>query len=112
NSEVNLYTNSWVSSDPVVLNNLFLSANIGDGYNWSKWASPELDELLEAGEGTVDEAARTDIYAQIQAHIMENALILPLYGNPGASIAYQSKYNEVKQDFRNYLWLYDTTVSS
>jgi peptide/nickel transport system substrate-binding protein len=112
NSEVNLYDNSWVSSDPVVLNNLFLSKNIDGGYNWSKWASDELDQLLESGEATVDETERGDIYAQIQAHIMENALIVPLYGNPGASIAYDSQYNNVKQDFRNYLWLYDTTVSS
>ncbi len=111
NSEVNLYTNSWVSSDPVVLNNLFLSANIDGGYNWSKWGNDELDQLLEDGERTVDEEARTEIYAQIQAHIMENALVVPLYGNPGASIAYESRFNEVKQDFRNYLWLYDTTVS-
>ena len=110
-SEVNLYTNSWVSSDPVVLNNLFLSKNIDGGYAWSKWPSPELDELLVQGEATVDDAKRTEIYAQVQQIIMENALILPLYGNPGASIAYQSKFQDVKQDFRNYLWLYDTSVS-
>lgn len=111
NSDVNLFTNSWVSSDPVVLNNLFLSANIDGGYAWSKWPSPELDELLEQGEGTIDEEKRTEIYAQVQQIIMENALILPFYGNPGASIAYQSKFQNVKQDFRNYLWLYDTSVS-
>jgi peptide/nickel transport system substrate-binding protein len=111
NSEVNLYDNSWVSSDPNVLNNLFLSKNIDGGYNWSKWANDDLDKLLVEGVATIDEEKRTDIYAQIQAHIMENALIVPIYGNPGASIAYQSKYNDVKQDFRNYLWLYDVTVS-
>lgn len=112
NSEVNLYDNSWVSSDPVVLNNLFLSKNIDGGYNWSKWGNEELDQLLVDGEATVDEEKRTEIYAKVQAHIMENALIVPLYGNPGAAIAYQSRYNDVKQDFRNYLWLYDVTVSS
>ncbi|MCO5220320.1 MAG: ABC transporter substrate-binding protein [Thermomicrobiales bacterium] len=111
NSEVNLYNNSWVSSDPVVLNNLFLSKNIDGGFNWSKWANEELDELLTSGEATVDEEERTEIYRQIQAHIMENALIVPVYGNPGAAIAYESRYNDVKQDFRNYLWLYDVTVS-
>jgi len=107
NSEVNLYQNSWVSSDPVVLNNLFLSKNIDGGYNWSKWGNADLDQLLEDGEATVDEEKRTEIYAKVQAHIMENALIVPLYGNPGAAIAYQSRYNDVKKDFRNYLWLYD-----
>jgi peptide/nickel transport system substrate-binding protein len=112
NSEVNLYHNSWVSSDPVVLNNLFLSKNIDGGYNWSKWGNEELDQLLVDGEATVNEEARTEIYRQIQAHIMGNALIVPLYGNPGAAIAYQSKYNDVKQDFRNYLWLYDASVNS
>jgi len=112
NSEVNLYDNSWVSSDPNVLNNLFLSENIDGGYNWSKWANDELDQLLVEGVATINEEKRTEIYAEIQAHIMENALIVPLYGNPGAAIAYQNKYNDVKQDFRNYLWLYDVSVSS
>ena len=112
NSEVNLYDNSWVSSDPVVLNNLFLSKNIDGGYAWSKWPSDELDQLLEEGQRTIDDERRTEIYAQVQQIIMENALIVPLYGNPGASIAYESNYQNVKQDFRNYLWLYDTSVSS
>lgn len=112
NSEVNLYDNSWVSSDPVVLNNLFLSKNIDGGYAWSKWPSDELDQLLEEGQRTIDDERRTEIYAQVQQIIMENALIVPLYGNPGASIAYESNYQNVKQDFRNYLWLYDTSVVS
>lgn len=112
NNEINLYNNSWVSSDPVILNNLFLSKNIDGGYNWSKWASDELDQLLEAGERTVDDEERAEIYRKIQLHIMENALIAPVYGNPGAAIAYQSRYQDVKQDFRNYLWLYDTSISS
>lgn len=112
NNEINLYNNSWVSSDPVILNNLFLSANVDGGYNWSKWANKELDQLLEAGERTVDDEQRTDIYAKAQRHIMENALVAALYGNPGGAIAYQNRYENVKQDFRNYLWLYDTSVRS
>ncbi len=108
NSEVNTTAQAWVSSDPVVLTNLFHSKNITGGFAWSKFNDPHLDELLESGEATIDEDERASIYAEIQKIIMENGLIIPYFGNPETSIAYESRYQGVKQDFRNYLWLYDT----
>ena len=111
NSEVNSAPQAWVSSDPVVLTNLFHSDNIEGGFAWSKFSDERLDELLVAGEGTIDEEERANIYAEVQAIIMENALLVPYFGNPEASIAYQSRYQGVKQDFRNYLWLYDAHLS-
>jgi peptide/nickel transport system substrate-binding protein len=112
NSEVNTTAQAWVSSDPVVLTNLFHSKNNVGGYAWSKFTDPRLDELLENGEGTIDDEERASIYAEIQQIIMENALIIPYYGNAETSIVYQSQYQGVKQDFRNYLWLYDAYVNA
>lgn len=110
--KVNSSPQAWVSSDPVVLTNLFHSKNIKGGYAWSKYSDPKLDQLLDSGQSTVDETQRGEIYAQIQKIIMENALLVPYYGNPEASTAYQSKYQGFKQDFRNYGWLYDTWLKS
>jgi peptide/nickel transport system substrate-binding protein len=112
NSEVNAAPQAWVSSDPVVLTNLFHSRNISGGFAWSKYSDPQLDELLERGESTINEEERASIYAEIQRIIMENALLIPYYGNPEATTAYDSQYQGVKQDFRNYLWLYDTHLGS
>ena len=111
NDEVNTTAQAWVSSDPVVLTNLFHSKNIKGGFAWSKYADPHLDELLQNGESTIDDAERAAIYAEIQKIIMENALIIPYFGNPETTIAYDSTYQGVKQDFRNYLWLHDAFLN-
>ncbi len=112
NGTVNSAPQAWVSSDPVVLTNLFHSSNIDGGFAWSKFSDPHLDELLEAGERTIDDEERGAIYAEIQQIVMDNALLVPYYGNPEASTAFESSYQGIKQDFRNYLWLYDTSLAS
>lgn len=69
------------SPDPgLILNRTFNSANIGSS-NWAFFGDPELDGLLQAGLETADEAARDEIYKQVQRIIHENALVLPLYAN-------------------------------
>jgi peptide/nickel transport system substrate-binding protein len=109
-SQVNIALQGWISSDPVVLGNLFYTKNIKDGFAWTKYSDPHLDDLLSQGERTIDQAARTKIYADVQQLIMSKALILPLFGTPHDE-AYQSKYQGVNQDFRNYVWLYDVHLS-
>jgi peptide/nickel transport system substrate-binding protein len=112
NNKVNSSPQAWVSSDPVVLTNLFHSKNIKGGFAWSKYSDPHLDQLLDSGEHTIHDSERATIYAEVQKIIMDNALIVPYYGNPEASTAYESRYQGVKQDFRNYLWLYDTHLKA
>ncbi len=110
NNKCNVFGNSWNASDPVILNNLFLSSNIKDGYAWSKYASPAIDAALEAGEKTLDTQKRTQEYAKVQKLIMDQALIVPLFGvlmNDGI----QSKYKGAKLDFRGYEWLYDVNLT-
>jgi len=99
----------WVSSDPVILTNLFHSKNAASGYTWSKFKDPKLDELLDGGERTVDETKRADLYAQAQKMIMDNALMVPLFSTAN-TYAYQNKYKGIKEDFRNYVWLYDAFI--
>lgn len=107
--EHNMAGNGWVSSDPVVLTTMFHSKNTKSGYGWHKYSDPKLDEALDAGERTLDEAKRAQVYAEAQKIIMDQAIILPLFVATN-SVGVESKYKDVKRDFRNYVWLYDTYV--
>jgi peptide/nickel transport system substrate-binding protein len=109
NGESAVGTNGWISSDPVVLGNLFLSKNIG-AWNWSRIADPELDQMLEDGEQEADPARREQIYHDIQLYIMDQALFVPLWGSHRNN-ALQTRYEDVNRDFRTYIWLYDAWVS-
>lgn len=101
-------TNGWISSDPVVLGNLFLSDNI-EAWNWSRVDDPELDEMLGEGEREADPAAREQIYHDLQLYIMDLALFVPLWGSHRNN-ALQTNYQNVNRDFRTYIWLYDAWV--
>lgn len=61
--------------DPIVLNAFYLS----DGsLNWTRNVDPELDDLLLSAESAVDDNARADLYAQAQARILDDALLVPI----------------------------------
>jgi len=108
--KANVFYNSWNASDPVILNNLFLSKNIDGGYAWSKFPSDDLDSWLNDAEQTLDKNKRTDLYNKIQKLIMDQALIVPVYGilmNDGI----HAKFKGLKLDFRGYEWLYDVHQS-
>lgn len=109
-NETNLYSTAWASSDPVVLSTVFHSRNIDGGSALTKYADPELDALLETGEESIDEAARAEAYAGVQKLIMDQALIVPVSLWP-QHVALNSKVGGVDRDFRNYLWLYDATIT-
>ncbi|CAN5662141.1 peptide-binding protein [soil metagenome] len=49
------------------------------GLNVWHYANPEVDELLEQGLATTDQAARTDIYKQIQQIIMGDCVTIPMH---------------------------------
>ncbi len=109
-SSVNTATIGWVSSDPVILSNLFLSKNIKGGYSWTKYSDPKLDDVLNQGEHTTDPQARATAYAEAQKIIMDQALIVSIVGIL-KNVAIESKYKGLKLDFRQYQWLYDVNVS-
>ena len=105
-SQVNIAAIGWISSDPVILSNLFLSTNIDGGYAWTKYSDPKLDDALNKGEKSLDESARDTAYQDAQKIIMDNALINPLFGSL-RTIGASSKFAGLKLDFRKYQWLYD-----
>jgi peptide/nickel transport system substrate-binding protein len=109
-NEINMAATAWSSSDPVVLSTVFHSRNIDGGNAMSHYASPELDALLETGEESIDDAVRAEAYGEAQMLIMEQGLIIPvtLWSQP---VAAQASVTDLKRDFRNYMWLYDTYVA-
>jgi peptide/nickel transport system substrate-binding protein len=110
-NQTSTYSSAWASSDPVVLSTVFDSRNIDGGSALTKYADPNLDTFLRAGESTIDEAARTQAYASAQKLIMDQALIIPVSLWP-QHVALNAKVTGVDRDFRNYLWLYDAAVTA
>jgi len=97
----------WISSDPIILSNLFHSKKAA--YNWSKVSDTNLDAMLDQGETTLDKDKRNQVYADIQKFIMDQAFIQPLVGLTWNS-AQQKKYKNIKRDPRTYVWFFDTYV--
>ncbi|MGD8997607.1 MAG: ABC transporter substrate-binding protein, partial [Anaerolineae bacterium] len=99
------------SSDPDILRTTFHSSNIEGGFNWSKVSDAQLDAWLDEGKQEMDEAARREIYARIQQHIMEEAMILPIrdYVNLNAA---RADVRNLRYDRQGWFpWLYDVYVA-
>lgn len=69
----------FASSDPSVLSVLFLSSNVQNGYAISRWKKKQLDAMLNAGQATVNDTKRAQVYKNIQDYVMKNALLIPMY---------------------------------
>ena len=99
------------NSDPDILRTTYHSDNVEGGFNWSKFSDAQLDAWLEEGKQEMDEAARREIYANIQQYIMEKALILPIrdYVNLNAA---QADVQDLRYDQQGWFpLLYEATVA-
>ncbi|HEX5406403.1 MAG TPA: ABC transporter substrate-binding protein [Pseudonocardiaceae bacterium] len=79
----NLSAIFYYDVDPYLLNNLVNSANIKAGFNWAHYTDPTVDSGILKANGTVDEAARTELWQQITHTLMEAAIFLPLWNVSG-----------------------------
>jgi len=99
------------SSDPDIIRTTFHSSNVDGGFNWSKFSDPQLDAWLEAGREEMDEAARREIYANIQQHIMEQAIIVPIRDYVNLNAAHADVQN-LRYDGQGWFpWLYEVHVA-
>jgi len=73
--DYNLIAFNSFGYDPSLLNEYFLS---NGSNNFTNFASPELDDLLIQATREGSPSVRRGLYAQIQAAIMNQALILPI----------------------------------
>lgn len=78
-----LTTQIFGLTDPSVLALNFDSANIpvdgGQGFNWSFYTNPDLDNLFAQGEAELNSDARVALYQQAQKIILDNAVMIPVY---------------------------------
>ena len=95
----------WVSLDPGVLIIPFHSRNIpAPGkfkFNWSRYSSPELDQLLEDAESAETQETKDDLYMQIQKIVMDQAIFLAIHDQV-QTIAYNPNLEGIK--FANGNW--------
>lgn len=99
----------YTYTNPDIVHLWFHSSNIGSGLAHSHFPSEELDALIEASRTETDEAARLEIYAEIQRFISDRALWVPLWINDnfiGVDASIQGA--EVHPD--GFLLLNDATV--
>jgi peptide/nickel transport system substrate-binding protein len=84
-------TGGWVQEDPDVVRNWLLSSLIDVRQNPVRVRRPELDDLLLKGNayvGNPHDEARAQIYRQIQAEVMNNAYVIPLYYRKGFEVGH------------------------
>ncbi|MED1918344.1 ABC transporter substrate-binding protein [Bacillus thuringiensis] len=76
--EFDLFSTGHGSVDPDILNLLLHSSQIG-GLNFFRLSDQQLDNLLDKGRTTTDQAQRQQVFADIQKRIVEQAYWIPLY---------------------------------
>jgi peptide/nickel transport system substrate-binding protein len=73
--DYNLVAFNSYGVDPAFLSQYYVT---GAPNNYSKYSDPQLDDLLNKAGQATDPVARGDLYAQAQAIIMNQALVLPI----------------------------------
>jgi oligopeptide transport system substrate-binding protein len=63
-------------NDPLTFGDLFASWNKN---NRGQYNSPELDGLIQTAQGQLDPGVRMRAFGDIQQHLIDNAVILPMY---------------------------------
>jgi ABC-type transport system substrate-binding protein len=95
-------------SDPFLLSWQFMSKNIGTGFARTRFRNARLDELLDKGEQSADQAERAKLYAEVQQIIMDNALLIPITESTVVS-ATRKEVKNVGLDARVfYPWMHST----
>ncbi|MFH1071257.1 MAG: ABC transporter substrate-binding protein [Candidatus Glassbacteria bacterium] len=83
--EADLFRGSWIADFPDAHNflyTLFHSSNWGDPGNYTRYANPQVDDLLRQALTTVEVSRRAEIYRQVEKIVWEDAPWIFLY-HPG-----------------------------
>ncbi len=65
--------------DPYLLNTVFNSAQIKNGFNWEHYANLAVDSTIAAANADTNTASRTNKYQKIALELMQSATIIPIY---------------------------------
>jgi len=74
-----MYELGWVADYPDPENFLRVNFYSGSSNNYTGYAGPELDQLLEQADTETDEARRLSLYQQAEQIIVDEALWIPLF---------------------------------
>ncbi|MBL8147207.1 MAG: peptide ABC transporter substrate-binding protein [Anaerolineae bacterium] len=86
--QLGLFMLGWGADYPDATN--FLDAHFGQGANDSFGTKyPEIIDLLNQGSTTSDPQTRLDVYAQVNALIRDNAIMIPV-AHGGSALAYKA----------------------
>jgi peptide/nickel transport system substrate-binding protein len=83
---------AWVGT-PLLSSNQSIYTT-GGGQNWNGYSNTEVDDLLEQGNSEFDEAARIDLYNQVDTLLWDDMITIPLYQFPDFQ-AFQTNINNV-----------------
>ncbi|MDQ6672751.1 MAG: peptide ABC transporter substrate-binding protein, partial [Chloroflexota bacterium] len=87
-----------------------IPAQGGHGDNHMQYSNPKIDELLDQGAATVDQAKRTTIYQQIQQVLRDDLAILPMFqygfieGTKKGLLGYVNNANVVSNAWNVRTW--------
>jgi peptide/nickel transport system substrate-binding protein len=90
-------TQNWWDpfADPSGMRILFHSDNAGGGTNRNNYIDAEMDDLLAQAAGTADTERREALYAQIQAKVKDEAIMV-FYNDPATLYAYDTALDGVE----------------
>jgi len=74
----NLVWTQWSGVDPADLRKVYGSENIGDGWNFSHYSNPEVDQMFLEGAALNDQEQRKQLYSRLTMKLMEDATFIPL----------------------------------
>jgi oligopeptide transport system substrate-binding protein len=77
--EYQMFELGWVADYPDAENFLKIQFYSGSSNNYSQYANPEVDELLEEADTETDEARRMSLYQQAEQIIVNEAPWVPLF---------------------------------
>jgi peptide/nickel transport system substrate-binding protein len=89
----------------------FHSSNADGGTNRNRYVNPEVDAMIDEAAGTVDRAARAELYSALQIRVLEEA-IMAFFSEPTSAYAFRpEQVRNVSLDFSSiYPLFYDTTL--
>jgi peptide/nickel transport system substrate-binding protein len=100
------------TTDPDVVRELLYGANADGGTNRNRYKNADMDKLIDEAAGTTDPAQRTQFYAQIQAKVLNEAIMVP-FANVVTLFAFQKEkvHSPVLDWSSNFPFFYDTWMS-
>jgi peptide/nickel transport system substrate-binding protein len=103
-----LFGDSWSETSGEALPRL-IGALGGNDASFSSWSDPEIDRLMDEISVTVDDAARAELYQELQQYMLENPPFIYLY-QPETFEAIRDTVRDYRPRAAEEYFLYDVWV--